>query len=154
MGTTYAPHATIDLLNELLAYCHDGKRGYEQVMDDVDDQNLQKLFAELAGQRSEFIRELSERILRFGGEPDNVGTITGTAHRGWTELRVALADLTGSPVHAVLAECERGEDRIKDAYRESLTKPTDSETKQMLARHYQQIARSHDKVRALRDASA
>lgn len=154
MSTTYAPHVTIDLLNELLAYSYDGKRGYEQVMDDVDDLNLQKLFAELAGQRSEFVRELSERILRFGGEPETTGTLSGVAHRGWTELRVALADLTGSPIHAVLSETERGEDRIKAAYREALTKPTDRDTKEILARHYEQIVRAHDRVRALRDASA
>jgi uncharacterized protein (TIGR02284 family) len=44
-------------------------------------------------------------------------TVAGAIHRGWTGLKAAL---TSGNDHAILAECERGEDRAIEAYKKAL----------------------------------
>jgi uncharacterized protein (TIGR02284 family) len=75
----------------------------------------------------------------------------GGLHRGWLEIRAAAES---NEAHAILAECERGEDLAVAAYVESLrTKDLDGQTREILQRHYETVQAAHDRIRQLRDSA-
>jgi uncharacterized protein (TIGR02284 family) len=55
--------------------------------------------------------------------------------------------------HAVLAECERGEDAAKAAYEAALQKNLPADVRTLVERQYQGVKANHDRVRNLRNAA-
>jgi uncharacterized protein (TIGR02284 family) len=56
--------------------------------------------------------------------------------------------------HAVLAECERGEDAAKYAYEAALKQDLPMDVRTIIERQYQGVQANHDRVRDLRNAAA
>ena len=140
-----------DILNDLVDVCKDGQQGFQTAAKDVKDTELSATFARYAGQRTQFISELHQRIRLLGGDPDKHGSIRGTLHRGWMDLKTALSS---NEPHAVLEECERGEDAAVKNYREALVRPElDVESRQLVQRQFEEVQAAHDRIRALRDST-
>jgi uncharacterized protein (TIGR02284 family) len=57
-------------------------------------------------------------------------------------------------VHAVLAECERGEDAAKAAYEAALQKSLPTNVRTLIERQYEGVKANHDRVRNLRNVAA
>lgn len=70
-------------------------------------------------------------------------------HRWWLDLH---GKLSGGDVYTVLAEAERGEDRIKAMYEEVIKETTGNPLNDVLHRQYAEIKKGHDNLRDLRDA--
>lgn len=100
-------------LNRCIEACIDGEKGYANAAADVRDETLKSVFHSYSNQRSEFVRTLQSTIEALGGFAENHGTARGTAHRGFTEARMALE---GRPESVALAECERGESKALAVY--------------------------------------
>src|SRR5947209_11790361 len=94
-------------LNNLIETCKDGEQGYRDSAEGVQRSDLRELFNEYARLRTQFASELQTQVSRLGGDPEKSGSVAGSMHRGWINLKAAL---TGKDDHAILAECERGED--------------------------------------------
>ena len=72
-------------------------------------------------------------------------------HRAWTNIK---STITGMNEHAVLAECERGEDTGKHTYEEALKQDLPTDVRTIIERQYQGVKANHDRVRDLRNAAA
>jgi len=72
-------------------------------------------------------------------------------HRAWINIKSAI---TGMNEHAVLAECERGEDTGKHTYEEALKQDLPTDVRTIIERQYQGVKENHDRVRDLRNAAA
>jgi uncharacterized protein (TIGR02284 family) len=72
-------------------------------------------------------------------------------HRAWTNIK---STITGMNEHAVLAECERGEDTGKHAYEAALKQDLPTEVRTIIERQYQGVKANHDRVHDLRNAAA
>ena len=85
---------------------------------------------------------------RLGGDPETSGSMSGSLHRGWLDIKSAI---TGKDDHAIIAEAERGEDVAKSAYenaqKETLPGPAQTLVEQQAAK----VRQAHDYVRDLRD---
>ena len=140
-------------LKNLVQILHDGRDGYRQAADNVQDVRLQQLFEMLATQRSQFSREL-EPYLASAGEAnpqDQGGTVSGAVHRGWIDLK---ASLTKQDAHSILAEVERGEDVAKKAYSDAVEeKDISDDVRQVIARQSVDVLSAHNQIRDLRDAT-
>jgi uncharacterized protein (TIGR02284 family) len=94
---------------------------------------------------------LASEVQALGGEYDRGTTASGKLYRAWMDIKAVF---TGHDRHAVLANCERGEDAAQDAYKEALT---DNELpayiRTMLEEQKQTLRASHDEIKALRDAA-
>jgi hypothetical protein len=55
--------------------------------------------------------------------------------------------------HAVLAECERGEDTAKHAYEAALKQDLPMDVRTIIERQYQGVKENHDRVRNLRNGA-
>jgi uncharacterized protein (TIGR02284 family) len=144
---------TLRVLEALIRADGDAERGYLTAADLAEDPELVQFFATKAVQRARFVRELEERFKVLRGKRDpSAGTLAGELHRGWLELRASASPRES---HAILAECERGEDLAVMAYREALgQRDLEVETRNIIQRQYEFVQASHDRVRQLRDRAA
>lgn len=143
---------SISVLNDLIETCEDGEHGFTTAAKDAKDAELGRVFSQYAAQRGNYIRELQERVRALGGDPDKHGSVSGSLHRGWINLKAAL---TSDEPHAVLAECERGEDAAVANYRDALKNTElDSETRALVQRQAAGVQEAHDRVKQLRDSVA
>jgi uncharacterized protein (TIGR02284 family) len=138
----------ISTLNNLIETCRDGQHGFQSAASGVKDPALKSLFEQYGLQRAKFVGELQYEVLRLGGDPENTGSVAAALHRGWIDIKSAV---TGKNEHAILAECERGEDSAIKNYQEALKKPLPSDLAQIVERQYEMIREAHSRVRGLCD---
>jgi uncharacterized protein (TIGR02284 family) len=86
------------------------------------------------------------------GEPDpeDSSSATGAMHRAWINLKSAL---TSQDDHAILAECERGEDSAVSGYKEAMEEDISSPIREIISRQYSEVQNAHDRIKSLRDAT-
>ena len=147
MGTNHVA-AT---LNKLLETTKDGESGFRTCADAVKNDGLKRVFEDAARKCDEGAKELDAKIRSLGKEPAASGTAAGALHRAWTNVK---SSVTGMDDHAVLAECERGEDVAKRAYEEALLEDLPSDVKELVHHQYEGVKANHNRIRNLRNQTA
>lgn len=142
----------ISTLNSVVETLKDGQEGFRQAAEAVKDGQLKSLFNELSLQRSKFAGELQNEVINLGEpKPEDSSSTAGAMHRAWINLKSAI---TSQDDHAILAECERGEDSAVAEYKKAMEeKELSSPVRDILSRQYTEVKAAHDRVRNLRDAS-
>lgn len=137
------------ILNSLIETCKDGHEGFRAAAEAVNDVDYKSLFVELSMQRQQFATELQALVVALGTQPEESGSVSAALHRGWLDLKAAIAQ--GKP-HAILEECERGEDSAVAAYREALEHDNiPGNILELIERQFMGVKAAHDRVRTLRD---
>jgi uncharacterized protein (TIGR02284 family) len=139
------------VLNDLVETSKDGERGFRKAAEDTHDAQLKSLFVSRADDCTRGARELQDLVQRLGGKPETGGTVTGALHRGWTDVKSAVA---GRNDHSILADCEKGEDVAKKHYHEALDKELPADVRIVVEKQYQGVLLNHDRIRDLRDQFA
>lgn len=139
---------TISLINGLIETCRDGQEGFKQAAEGISRSDIKTAFYEFSQQRASFVGELQDIVRTLGGDPENSGSIAGTLHRGWMNIKATVA---GDDDQAILNECERGEDAAKDAYDKALKQELPAYIRQTLQTQNLIIVAAHDRVKELRD---
>ena len=142
----------ISTINGLIETLKDGQEGFKQASEAVKDSQLKTLFSEFSLQRSKFAGELQSEVISLGeSNPENTSSTAGAMHRAWINLKSAI---TSADDHAILAECERGEDSAVNEYKKAMEKEDLSSTiRDTISRQYTDVKNAHDKIRDLRDAA-
>ena len=144
---------TIEVLNDLVAINNDRITGYEKAIDEAkdSDSDLKSLFTSMIDESRKIKLALASEVQSLGGEYDRGTTASGKLYRAWMDVRAVFS---GHDRHAVLANCERGEDAAQNAYKEALNdKNVPAYIRSMLEEQKQKLRGSHDKIKALRDAA-
>src|ERR1044071_9519810 len=97
----------IATLNDLIETSRDGEEGFRQCAETVKNPNLKTFFDVKAERCREAVTQLAQIVREMGGNPDTGSSMSGTMHRFWVSLR---STISGMSDHAILDECERGED--------------------------------------------
>jgi uncharacterized protein (TIGR02284 family) len=138
------------VLDDLIETLKDGQEGYKQAAEHVSDPKLKSLFRDYSDQRSRFVTALQTESRKFGEDkPEDDSSATGALHRGWIDLKSAL---TGGDEHAILAECERGEDSAVEQFQKAVEDDLPPALRDVVSRQYGEIKAAHDRIRDLRDA--
>ena len=140
----------ISTLNNLIETCKDGEQGFRDAAEHVQRQDLRSIFNEYSRQRSQFASEMQSLVSRIGGDPEHSGSLAASIHRGWINLKSAM---TGHDDHAILAECERGEDSAVRNYQDALAHDLPSDVRSSVEEQYRQILEAHNRMKSLRDSS-
>lgn len=148
--TSISNDDVISTLNGLIETCRDGQEGFKQAAEGVERSDLKTLFYEYSQQRASFVGDLQSLVQTLGGDPENTGSMAGSLHRGWINIKSAV---TGKDDGAILSECERGEDSAMSMYKEALEMTLPAYIQQTLQQQYQSVQEAHDRVKALRDAA-
>ena len=138
----------IDTLNPLIETSRDGDKGFTACAEESTDHSLKAYFTICSTRCRESVRVLDEVVTRFGGEPEASGSVLGSAHRAWLNLRTAL---TSKNDLAVLEECERAEDVAKRVYSDALAKDLPADIRTLVQQQFEGLKDNHDRVRELRD---
>jgi len=143
----------IDALNELIEINNDRIEGYETASKETEDADLKSLFAGLTSTSLKNVSELRSEVTRLGGTAEEGTRVTGKFFRAWMDVKAAL---TGNNRHAILDSCEFGEDKALETYESVLEKSEalTAEQRQLVVEQQTALRADHDKVKALRDATA
>ncbi|MDQ2890519.1 MAG: PA2169 family four-helix-bundle protein [Gemmatimonadota bacterium] len=137
---------TIGVLNDLIETCKDGVKGFRAAADAVGEARAKTLFRARGQAIETAVGELSGEVRKLGGDPETSGTAAGAAHRGWIGLKAAV---TGRSDHAILAECERGEDHAVNVYEDALKKSLPADIHKIVERQYRGALSNRDEMRQL-----
>ena len=104
----------IATLNDLIETSRDGEEGFRTCADGVKSSELKQMFQQAASRCAQAVNELQAQVRALGGDPERRGSVSGSLHRAWVDIK---STITGMDEAAVLAECERGEDVARKAMR-------------------------------------
>jgi len=141
----------ISTLNDLIETLKDGQEGFRQAAAAVNDSRLKSLFSDYSLQRSRFAGELQNEAITLGEHnPENTSSTAGAMHRAWINLKSAI---TSGDDHAILAECERGEDSAVNEYKKAMeVEKLSAPIREIISRQFTDVKGAHDRIRELRDA--
>ena len=134
----------IQTLNSLIETCKDGERGFRTAAEALKDPQAKSQFLEYSRQRAQMVRELQEEVRRLGGDPEKAGSMSGSMHRGWMNIKAAV---TGHDDSSIIAEAERGEDVAKEMYENALKASLPPSAAALVRRQSTQVHEAHDWVR-------
>jgi uncharacterized protein (TIGR02284 family) len=143
----------ISTLNGLIETLKDGQQGFREASEAVKDSQLKSLFSEYSLQRAKFAGELQSQAIGLGEhDPEDSSSTAGAMHRAWINLKSAI---TSQDDHAILSECERGEDSAVAEYKKALEQEEQlsSAVRETISRQYADVKQAHDHIKALRDAA-
>lgn len=140
----------ISTLNNLIETCKDGQNGFKDAAEGVENSELKTVFYDLSQQRSQFAGELQQEVRGLGGDPEDSGSVSGSLHRGWINIKSAV---TGKDETAILNECERGEDVALKAYKDASDSELPANVLETVRTQLDAVQTAHDRVKALRDQS-
>ena len=134
-------------LDDLIHTVIDSIKGFERSAEDTPDGRFASFFRDMARDRREVVERLQEQSRALGGSPTDQGSVAGTLHRRWEDLRAAL----GGGDKAVSQEVERGEDYLKEEFERALADTNISEeTRAVIRSCYASVRRGHDTARDLK----
>lgn len=141
----------IDTCNGLIETCKDGEAGFQACADNAKNTVLKTFFLEKSARCREGATQLRQIVREMGGSPENDSSFSGDMHRFWMNIKSSLTDMDD---HAILAECEKGEDAAKKAYQEALALALPGDVRMVIDRQYREVVANHDRVKELRNATA
>ncbi|RYG31791.1 MAG: PA2169 family four-helix-bundle protein [Chitinophagaceae bacterium] len=144
---------TAAVLNDLIEINNDRADGFDRAAKDINDENidLKAMFEKFSAGSRTNVTELAGLVGKQGEDPDTGNTILGSLHKAWIDIKATFG---GSDRHSILAECERGEDAIKKAYKDALQEnELGEEVRNVLLAQQSGINTSHDIIKGLRDTS-
>jgi uncharacterized protein (TIGR02284 family) len=137
----------VSVLNDLIEYAKDGQEGYKTAAQDIKNPQLQSMFRNFEQQRSKFVTELKEQVQTLGGNPEKTGTIVGTVHRGWIDLKSAISS---GDEKAILDECERGDSAAESKYDEALRATLPSNVREVVRHQHDAVRDARNQIRDLK----
>jgi uncharacterized protein (TIGR02284 family) len=145
---------TIGVLNDLINIHNDRIIGYEHAIKESTekDADLKVLYASMIAESHKIKIALAMEVQVLGADVSNGTTTSGKIYRAWMDVKAVF---TGHDRHAVLANCEAGEDAAQAAYKTALQhEGLPAYLREMLAEQQEDLRASHDEIKALRDQYA
>ncbi len=149
--------ATKHILNDLVLINNDRIAGYEKALSELksddntgtDHIDLSMLFERMIDQSKNFRNALGTEVQTLGGEMAEGTMISGKIYRAWMDIKAAF---TGHDRHAILENCEAGEDAALKAYRSALEEESmPAYLRALITAQQAQLKESHDEIKSLRD---
>jgi uncharacterized protein (TIGR02284 family) len=116
--TDETTHQTVKTLEGLISILEDGKLGYTNAAEHVENAAMKSDFLEYARERALFIVELQDEINKLGKSTDTSGGgPLGALHRTWIDIK---SSFTGGDTEAIINACITGEEAAIEKYKAAL----------------------------------
>ena len=142
----------IEVLNDLIRINNDRIEGYDKAMSNAEniDVDLKAIFSRMADQSRNNVNELTQEVMRQGGEPATGTTASGAIYRTWMDVKNVFA---GKDRTSLLESCEFGEDAAQKAYESALASDAEmtAEVRQLITDQKSSLRTSHDMIKKYRD---
>lgn len=142
------PEATpVENFNRLIGINSSSVNGYGEAASLAENEAYATMFRETAKEREVFGGRLANMIVSMNGTPEpNDGTLKGTLHRAWMNVKSAVTSGDG----ALLDEIERGENSAIEAYNEVLGTELNEEQRTVLVEQLESIRNAHQRIEAFK----
>jgi uncharacterized protein (TIGR02284 family) len=140
----------IETLNRLIETVKDGEQGFRTAAEGMKNVETSSQFLQYSRQRAQMARELQDEVRRLGGDPEKGGSVSGTMHRGWMNIKSAV---TGKDDSSIISEAERGEDLATKVYEEAVREPLPPTALALVQQQSAMVREAHDTVRAMEKVS-
>lgn len=138
------------VLLEVITSLQDGQKGFADIGEHLKDDTLRRYFLAESLKRASFRADLEAELHRAGvHDVKDSGSVAGTLHRTWGELKTKLG--MGDD-HSLLATAEQGEDEAKKVYKDALEQDLPLPIRQLLTEQQAHVLTAHDYVKRHRDA--
>lgn len=108
----------VKTLEGLISILEDGKLGYTNAAEHVENPAMKTDFLEYARERALFIVELQDEINKLGKSTDTSGGgPLGALHRTWIDIK---SSFTGGDTEAIINACITGEEAAIEKYKKAL----------------------------------
>jgi uncharacterized protein (TIGR02284 family) len=145
----------VTVLNDLIRINNDRVVGYEKAADEARDidVDLRTIFSRMSEESRQYAAELTQEVVKLGGDPATGTTNSGKIYRVWMDLK---ATFTGNSRQAILENCEYGEDAAQKAYDSALKSDAEmtSDIRQLISNQKSSLKTSHDVIKKYRDLHA
>jgi len=131
-------------LNQLLEKNYDAEKGYKDAAERVEHPKMKQFLQEQAQKRYDFGHELKTEITNYGEKPNKGGSVSGTIHRTWMDLKAAVSS---DKQEEVMEEVQRGEQAAIDEYNEAIKADLPPTTKTMLTKQRDQIMQAQQSAK-------
>ncbi|MFD2565122.1 ferritin-like domain-containing protein [Aquimarina rubra] len=136
-------------LNDLLEKTYDAEKGFKKAAENVKHSSLKNYFNQKAQERYDFGHELKNEIKAFGQDVDKGGSMTGSAHRAWMDVK---SFLSSDNEESMLEEAIRGEKASVEEYNDVLSETSlPTSTQSILAKQKQTIENGLSTIKRLED---
>ena len=143
---------TVHVLQQILEKNYDAEKGYKKSLQDAKNPALKGFLQQQAAMRARFVTSNDQQLRQLGATPKESGSVTGTLHRAWIDIKSSLA---GNDDEAVLEEVIRGEKASVEEYTEELKSHNLlPEVTQELQSQLNDIQATLNKVKRLEDISS
>ncbi|RXJ52663.1 ferritin-like domain-containing protein [Gelidibacter gilvus] len=140
---------TVNVLQGIIEKNYDAEKGYKKAMQDAKNPALKNFLKQQALQRSTFATAIDKELRDLGETPKESGSVTGTLHRAWIDIKSSLA---GNDDEAVLEEVIRGEKASVDEYVDAIKdKPLLPKVQSVLQSQLDDIQGTLNRVKTLED---
>jgi uncharacterized protein (TIGR02284 family) len=137
----------IEQLNTLIEVTLDSAQGYSDAADEAKSSKYSSLFQSRATGRFDTAERLKARVKALGAEPEDSGTMLGSAKRWFGSLKQKM---TGNDAD-LIADVEAGEDHVKDAFEKVMSDVELSDpVRSAVESEFAQIKVNHDEMRDLK----
>jgi len=138
---------TTSKLDDLIVTLIDSIKGFENSAEATEAGKYRSFFTEMASDRRSAVELLKAASRAEGGTPAESGSVAGTLHRRFEDLRSAL----GGGDEAVVKEVERGEDYLKEEFERVLGDDRMSPAALAAVREaYTSVRKGHDTASAFK----
>jgi uncharacterized protein (TIGR02284 family) len=155
MKTEKINEKNIEILNDLVKINNDRISGYQKAIENTEtlEAELKTVYSRMIDESYEYNRELSEQVVKLGGEPATDSTAPGKLYHAWMDVK---ATFSGHDNKSTLAACEFGEDAAQKAYAKALEKDSalPADVYDLIARQKSLLRGSHDLIKTYRDQYA
>lgn len=139
----------VSKLDDLIVTTIDSIKGYEQAAGHADAADLVAFFRDMAADRSTMVAALQAESRRLGGTPNEFGSVAGSIHRRWEDLRRVL----GGGDQSIISEVARGEAYLQEEFDRVLAdKHMSPEALAVVEGAYQSVVRGIARAEALKQA--
>lgn len=136
-------------LNNILEKTYDAEKGFQKAAENVENASLKKYFSVKANERLNFGQELKTEIRAFNQDVDKGGSLTGTAHRAWMDIK-AMFSLDDE--ESMLEEAIRGEKAAIEEYDDVMSETSlPASTKAVLEAQKNKIQIGLHNIKSLED---
>jgi uncharacterized protein (TIGR02284 family) len=146
-ATDMSHRFTIEALKELIAARRDGEQGLQMCAEHLQNSRLRNILLTHLQDCTRAVQELQALVRVLGGDPEPCGAASAAARHRWACLRAALACNEDG---VILDECERGESRSLEVYRNALDDPLPGLVRAVVLRQFEDVMTHHDQIRDLR----
>lgn len=142
------PESGAHTLNDLIEISRDGEAFYREALTKVSDPEVRTTFNDMLAIRQKLIRDLSIHVAERGETPEQSGTLVGSMHKLYTDLRAHLSSNTDA---VYVSQLEAAEDRLLHSFEDALGADHSPQVIAILREYYPLARTAHGRMKLLKD---